>query len=161
MSTRGKEPGDHRRSESAEAYLTEAEHNTNLDEHGAEAISFQMQVPKPIQAALKRIHQNLGHLPNEELARHLRFSGASPEAIKAAKSLRCRTCTCQACSRPASASARPAKPVPILDFNDVLGLDVIHLEDALGHRHRTEHGRLCLYVPLGRQHRGHQGLDNY
>ena len=25
--------------------------------------------------------------------------------------------------------------MPILDFNDVLGLDVIHLEDALGHRH--------------------------
>ena len=47
--------------------------------------------------------------------------------IKAVKGLQYRTC--QVCQKPAS--ARPAKPVPVLDFNDVLGIDVIHVEDAL------------------------------
>ena len=61
MSTRGKEPGDHRRSESAEAYPTEAEHNTNLDEHGAEAISFQMQVPKPTVRVHRRVLRTSVH----------------------------------------------------------------------------------------------------
>ena len=133
VATKGKNPDEHHRnpSEELEAYPAEKEHDSHLGDPGAEAISFDPRVPKPIQAALKRIHQNLGHLPNEDLARHLKMSGASVEAVKAAKTLRCRTC--QACSRPAS--ARPAKPVPVLDFNDVLGLDVIHLEDALGHKH--------------------------
>ena len=69
---------------------------------------------------------NLGHPGNDELARRLRLSGASKDVIKAVKGLRCRTC--QSCQRPAS--ARPAKPVPVLNFNDLLGIDVIHVEDC-------------------------------
>ena len=40
---------------------------------------------------------------------------------------RCRTC--KTCARPQS--ARPAKPVPVLDFGDVLGIDVVHSTDGL------------------------------
>ncbi|CAE7462138.1 GIP [Symbiodinium sp. CCMP2456] len=102
-----------------------------LKEHGATSIRFDPRVPAAVQSTLRRLHQNLGHLSNGDLARHLKMSGASSEAIKACKSLRCRTC--QSCSRPAS--ARPAKPVPLLDFGEVLGIDVIHLKDAVGKTH--------------------------
>ena len=78
----------------------------HLEEHGAQSIRFDPRVPPAIQSTLRRLHQNLGHLGNGELARHVKLSGASSEAIKACKTLRCRTC--QACSRPSS--ARPAKP---------------------------------------------------
>ena len=51
-----------------EAYTGEAggegARDSHLEEHGAGVISFDPRVPKPIQAALKRVHQNLGHLPN-------------------------------------------------------------------------------------------------
>ena len=53
------------------------------------------------------------------------------EVVKACKTLRCRTC--QGCARPYS--ARPSKPVPALDFNEVLGLDLIFLKDSLHQSH--------------------------
>ena len=99
---------------------------------GAAGITFDEKTPRALQSALRRMHQNLGHIGNDELARHLRLSGAPKDVIKAVKGLRCQTC--RACQRPAS--ARPAKPVPVLDFNDVLGIDVIHVDDALKKKHR-------------------------
>ena len=108
-----------------------APENAEIEGAGAGGITFDAAVPPPLQAALRRLHQNLGHIPNQELARHIKLSGGSQEAIKAAKSLRCRAC--KACARPQS--ARPAKPVPVLDFGDVLGIDVVHLVDGAGAKH--------------------------
>ena len=102
-----------------------------LREAGARCITFDSRVPPAVQGALRKLHQNLGHPPNSELARHIRLSGGSSEAVKACKTLRCRTC--QGCSRPYS--ARPSKPVPALDFNEVLGLDLIFLKDSLHQSH--------------------------
>ena len=134
------ETGKRKRKGYHEAWAVEAE-PPNIDEEpgdepelreaGAKCITFDQRVPKAVQGALRKLHQNLGHPPNSELARHIRLSGGSSEAVKACKTLRCRTC--QACARPYS--ARPSKPVPALDFNEVLGLDLIFLKDSLHQSH--------------------------
>ena len=49
---------------------------------GASGIYLPENVPKHITKALRRIHQNLGHPSNRDLARHLRLSGAAEEASR-------------------------------------------------------------------------------
>ena len=94
---------------------------------GADGISFKGKVNPTIGSLLKRIHQNLGHPPNRELIKHLRLAGSSPALVQAAQQLTCDRNT----------KARPSKvahPMIILDFNEVLALDVIWLRTA-------DHGR--------------------
>ena len=54
---------------------------------GAASITLPKSVPKQMAAALRRVHQNLGHPSNTDLARHLRLSAADA-AVKGEK-LRC------------------------------------------------------------------------
>ena len=90
-------------------------------------ISFEKTVPRQVQAALRRLHQNLGHPSREDLVRHLRLAGAGAEVVKAAKGM-----SCQVCARHKRAgSARPSSEPVWLDFNQVVGVDVftIHTPD--------------------------------
>ncbi|CAK0820255.1 unnamed protein product [Prorocentrum cordatum] len=66
-----------------------------------------------------KLHQNLGHPSNEDLARSLRFSGCRAEVVKAAKSLRCASCMSKAKKK----IARPARLSHTADFNEQIGLD--------------------------------------
>ena len=52
---------------------------------GAKGIHFGKGVKPDVARLLRRLHQNLGHPAAEDLARHLRVSGASAEIVKAAK----------------------------------------------------------------------------
>ncbi|CAE7357013.1 GIP [Symbiodinium sp. CCMP2592] len=94
---------------------------------GAQAISFSKGTPikKEVQSALKRLHQNLGHPSNEDLARHLRVAGAGSEVVEATKRLQCQVC---ARSKRAS-SARPASLPNLLDFNQIVAVDAFSTYD--------------------------------
>ena len=72
---------------------------------------------------LRRLHQNLGHPRNEDLARHLRLSGARDDVVKAAHQLKCATCERHA----NPGTRRPAKVVVALDFNQEIGVDTFVL----------------------------------
>ena len=52
-------------------------------------ITFDKGVPGHVRAALKRLHQNLGHPRGPDLVRHLRLAGCESSVIKAAKWMRC------------------------------------------------------------------------
>ena len=90
---------------------------------GAEGITFPEHVPKNIARALRRVHQNLGHPSNADLARHLRLAGAQEQAVKGALQLRCQTCLRHA--RPQI--SRPGRLVRTLDFGQEVGLDIFNL----------------------------------
>ena len=85
-------------------------------------------MPKGTASALRRVHQNMGHPSNEDLARHLRLAGADAQVVNACQQLRCQTC-CR-CSN--AGSRRPAKVVRPLDFNEEVAVDTMHLYTCKG-----------------------------
>ena len=92
----------------------------------AGCISFAGNVPKVIQAALGRLHQNLGHPSNSDLTRHLRLAGADEAVIQGCKKLRC-----EVCSRSRGpAPPRPASLPTLLDFNQLVSVDVFSSFDC-------------------------------
>ena len=117
-----------------EAYVAEGE----VDEggraeverlrEGAAGITFDKKVPSDMAAALRRLHQNLGHPAREDLVRHLHHAGADRDVIKAAKSLECSTCA----RMKGPKSARPAAEPKLLEFGDVVGVDMMYAYDVDG-----------------------------
>ena len=95
---------------------------------GSRGISFGEQIPAKWAAVCKKLHQNLGHPPNEELARQLKFFDADERLIRAAKCLKCQTCS--RCSKPGT--RRPARPATLMDFGEALAMDVIHFDGPTG-----------------------------
>ena len=92
---------------------------------GASGVYLPDHIPKHITKALRRIHQNLGHPSNKDLVRHLKLSGATEEAIKAAEQIHCETCS----RLKGPGTRRPAKVVRALDFNEEVCLDTLVLYD--------------------------------
>lgn len=90
----------------------------------AEEPSEQVDVPNDIKQSVLKLHKNLGHPSTTELLRILKHSGASQQAIEAAKSLECSVCANNA--RPAS--ALPANPPKVMAFNEQIGLDVKYIQ---------------------------------
>ena len=86
-------------------------------------ITYPPHVGKHTAQILRRLHQNLGHPRNEDLARHLRLSGARDDVVKAAHQLKCATCERHA----NPGTRRPAKVVVALDFNQEIGVDTFVL----------------------------------
>ena len=56
------------------------------------SLDAKARVPKPIQMALTRLHQNLGHPRVEDMTRHLRYAGAEDAVLRACKAMRCEVC---------------------------------------------------------------------
>ncbi|CAE7414743.1 RE2 [Symbiodinium sp. CCMP2592] len=109
-------------------------HDDKKDRHeplGASAIHFNKNVPKHVQAALTRLHQNLGHPKITDLVRHLRFAGADDEVIKACKGMRCEVCD----RNQRTGSARPGVLPSLLDMNQVVSVDVFSVFDSDRVRH--------------------------
>ena len=77
-----------------------------------------------IKASLKKLHQNLGHPPNEHLARILKHGGASTKALQLARDFACEQCIAQARPR----LALPAQTNRVTEFNALVGLDVKYLD---------------------------------
>lgn len=112
-----------------EAFVNEAEApappEEGDDRPGASGISVPNHIQPATASALKRIHQNLGHPSNHDLARHLRLSGASDLVVAAAQGLRCTTC--ERMRQPGT--KRPARVVRPLDFNQEVCVDILNLYD--------------------------------
>ena len=109
-------------------------HENKKDRHnhlGASAIHFEGNVPKHVQAALSRLHQNLGHPKIVGLVRHLRFAGADESVIKACKKMRCDVCD----RNQRTGSARPAVLPSLLDMNQLVSVDVFTVFDSERVRH--------------------------
>ena len=94
------------------------------DPRGSEAISFKGKVKPMVASTLKRIHQNLGRPPNRGLVRRLKMGGADEAIIRAAEQMTCRTCEKSSKAK----TSRPAQPAVVLDFNEVVAVDVIWLD---------------------------------
>ncbi|CAE7480578.1 GIP [Symbiodinium sp. CCMP2592] len=123
---------------------------------GASAITFSegKKIPAPVQSSLKRLHQNLGHPTAEDLGRHLRLAGSSPEVVEAAKRLRCQVCD----RHHRGKSAKPSSMPTLLEFNQLVAVDAFSVYDV-------EHVRVefLLVIDIGtgfcvaRQLEGHSG----
>ncbi|CAE7226615.1 RE2, partial [Symbiodinium necroappetens] len=95
---------------------------------GAAAITFEKgkTIAPEVRSSLKRLHQNLGHPSNVDLARHLRLAGADPSVVEACKRLRCQVCE----RSQRGSSAKPAKLPNLLDFNQVVAVDAFYVYDT-------------------------------
>ena len=113
--------------------VNEVPKETAPTHNGSTAISFAPgpQIQPEVKSSLKRLHQNLGHVGYEDLARHLRLAGAGPEVVAAAKRLRCEVCA----RNKRGHCARPSSAPTLLDFNQVVGVDAFSAYDAWGVRH--------------------------
>ena len=109
-----------------QAYVNEAVAVDDQDfNRGASGIKVPEHVSPATARALRRVHQNLGHPSNTDLARHLKLSGADQAMVEAAQGIRCETC--ERLKQPGT--RRPAKVVRPLDFNQEVALDVLNLFD--------------------------------
>ncbi|CAJ1358333.1 unnamed protein product, partial [Effrenium voratum] len=109
---------------------TPGEHTAFAEWQGSRGITFSEQIPAKWAAICKKLRQNLGHPPNEELARQLKYSDADEHLIRAAKCLKCHTC--RRCTKPGT--RRPARPATLMDFGEALAMDVIHFDDSAGNK---------------------------
>ncbi|CAE7658216.1 RE1 [Symbiodinium sp. CCMP2456] len=98
---------------------------------GAAGITFAKGVSPHIASALKRAHQNLGHPSTADFVRHLRVAGAKAEVLKAAKGLKCETCV----RTQAPSISKPAAIASVLQFNQVVGADLLYVHDVNGKKH--------------------------
>ena len=73
-----------------------------------------------LKQALTKLHRNLGHPPNADLVRVLRFGQASSTALQLAKDFACPFCE----SRAKPKAPMPAKVDRVVGFNKQIGLDV-------------------------------------
>ena len=76
-----------------------------------------------VKQALTKLHKNLGHPPNADLIRVLKFGQASSEALQLAKDFSCPFCE----SRVKPKVPLPAKVDRVVGFNKQIGIDVKHL----------------------------------
>ncbi|CAE7227793.1 RE1 [Symbiodinium sp. CCMP2456] len=97
-------------------------------QRGASAISFEngKEIPPEVRSSLKRLHQNLAHPSREDLCRHLRLAGSSPEILDAAKRLRCQVCD----RHHRGKSAKPSSLPSLLEFNQLVAVDAFSVYDS-------------------------------
>ena len=84
------------------------------------------EVPVLLRSAITKVHRQYSHsLYKENFSRHLRLSGASDQAIKAASLF-----TCPTCEKERRSPARPMAAVPKYDhFNQCVAMDIAHIPD--------------------------------
>eukprot|EP00439_Symbiodinium_sp_Y106_P004950 s1915_g1.t1 len=125
------DPGAGEGARTNEVQVASVEDQSKHDEHhGASAIHFDKSVPKHVQSALARLHQNLGH-PKIDMMRHLRYAGAEEAILKACKKMRCDVCS----RNQKTGSARPAVLPSLLDMNQLVSIDVFSAFDSDRVRH--------------------------
>ena len=110
---------------------TESQSEAREEAQGAGAITFEdegeTKIPPEVKSSLRRLHQNMGHPGNLDLARHLRLAGADPSAIEACKKINCQICSRNKRGR----SAKPASFPNLLDFNQVAAVDAFTIYDLM------------------------------
>ena len=89
--------------------------------------------PFSVEQLVRRAHNGLGHPAPDKLVRILKEAKASPEAIQAARALKCEICAKHQATRPCRAAAPPRE----LTFNQVIGVDTVWLPGPVpGGKHR-------------------------
>ena len=87
-----------------------------------------MQLPRETRAAIRRLHNMMGHKPKAVLLRLLRGARASPDLIEAVKQFRCDTC-----AELQAPKAVPAVKAPSpYEFNYEVLIDVVDIKDDNG-----------------------------
>lgn len=76
------EKGETNLGETYANFPTEQVEYVDEETYGANSIFFKGKVKPVVASTLKRVHQQLGHPPNQELIRRLRIGGASPAIIR-------------------------------------------------------------------------------
>ncbi|CAE7525074.1 RE2, partial [Symbiodinium sp. CCMP2456] len=95
------------------------------------AIKFDSSTPPGIAQSLRRLHQNLGHPRREDLLRHLRLAGCNEDVLKAVKLMTCDVCAATGGPKIQRPSALPH----MLDFGEILGIDIFYAHDASDVKH--------------------------
>ena len=92
------------------------------DSDAAEVLVAQTSEPttQQLDSAIKKLHNNLGHIGQRDLLRILRNGGASEDALVRAKQFECDLCK----SHVKPAVANPAHGHRIAEFNERIGIDV-------------------------------------
>ena len=89
-------------------------------------------MPKSLLSAVRRLHFNSGHPPNDELERIVRLSGGSDLARAAVKGIKCTICRKHAPPK----SAKPGKVKSYIgQFNDTVLVDLAYEKDSKGVTH--------------------------
>ncbi|OLQ07092.1 hypothetical protein AK812_SmicGene9563 [Symbiodinium microadriaticum] len=92
-------------------------------------------IPVAVRQAVRRLHENTGHRSPLRLARALVIAGAPPEAILAAKQLKCSLCD----ERRPPKVQRPASLPGPRDPGDQVGIDIFDVFDGVGTRFSVLH----------------------
>ena len=109
------------------------EDGSDVDE--ADGGGASVTVSSGVRAAILRLHQNTGHRSGKRLARALAIAGAPPEAIAAAKQLKCAICH----EKQPPRARRPASlPMP-KDMGDQVHVDLLEIEDVNEVRYYVAH----------------------
>ena len=90
-----------------------------------------VKVDKELMQAVRRVHNNLGHPEASKLVRALRIAGAKPEAIEAAKLLKCDVC--KQLEQPST--RRPSQLPRAQNFNDHVAVDLFWVKDVIGNKY--------------------------
>ncbi|CAE6915744.1 RE2 [Symbiodinium sp. CCMP2592] len=92
-------------------------------------------IPTAVRQAVRRLHENTGHRSPLRLARALVIAGAPPEAVIAAKQLRCSVCE----ERRPPKARRPASLPGPREPGEQIALDIFDAFDAAGSRYSILH----------------------
>ena len=84
---------------------------------------------KKARVAIRRMHEEWGHMPGSVMIEILKLSKSPPEYIEAAKKLRCKACDVTAPPKQRSKSSIPHMNYV---FNHTIGVDVFDLHDYEG-----------------------------
>ena len=87
-----------------------------------------LQIPRAARIAIRRLHQEFGHVSRAVLVELLKASKAPPEYVTAARSFVCNDCNS---TKPNPQSKKVALPRPYI-FNHAVSVDVLDLHDADG-----------------------------
>ena len=88
-----------------------------------------LQIPRKARVAIRRMHEEWGHMPNSVMVEILKTAKASKEHIKAAQNIKCKSCDDTAGPKQRSKSSPPTMNYT---FNHTVGIDVFDLHDHNG-----------------------------
>ena len=90
-----------------------------------------LKLPRKARLAVRKLHRQFGHCPPRTLVEILRASGAKPEYVQAARTMRCDGCDAHKQKAQTSKSALPRS----YGFNISLGIDIFEVKDSNGQRY--------------------------
>ena len=96
-----------------------------------ERLASWLRLPRRARVAIRRLHRNLRHLPEEALVQMLRAARAPQDCISAAKTFRCQGCD-NTRPRPQTHKVSPPRPCT---FNHEVGVDVCEIVHSAGVRY--------------------------